>query len=142
MLDKQAIAQRIPHSGIMCLLAHVQHYDNDTIHCLATNHRCQYHPLRYQNRLSIISGIEYAGQAIALHRNLLANKPTPQRAYIASLKNVKLHQQYLDDIDDDLLIHATCLIHNPTGGLYQFSIKAATVTLLTGNSLVMLEKIS
>ena len=72
MLDRVAIAARIPHQGSMCLLDAVLAWDSGQIHCRASSHRQPDNPLRAAARLGAACGIEYAAQAMAVHGALLA----------------------------------------------------------------------
>jgi len=61
------IRELIPHAGKMCLLELVVDYDAESIRCETRTHLAADNPLRHQGRLSCISGIEYAAQAMAVH---------------------------------------------------------------------------
>ena len=89
MLDRVAIAARIPHQGSMCLLDAVLAWDSGQIHCRASSHRQPDNPLRAAARLGAACGIEYAAQAMAVHGALLAPAGAPPRpGYLASVRSV------------------------------------------------------
>ena len=79
MLDRAAIAARIPHQGSMCLLDAVLAWDSGQIHCRASSHRQPDNPLRAAARRGAACGIEYAAQAMAVHGALLAPAGAPPR---------------------------------------------------------------
>ena len=66
------IAARVPHQGRMCLLDSVLQASENGLLCAADSHRDPGNPLRQQGRLGTACGIEYAGQAMALHGAPLA----------------------------------------------------------------------
>ena len=83
MLDRTAIAARIPHQGDMCLLDTVRDWNASIIQCTASSHRRADNPLRNDAQLGIAAGIEYAAQAMALHGGLLAVRNNPE--HVASM---------------------------------------------------------
>ena len=124
----------------MCLLHTVAAWDTDFIRCYASSHRDIDNPLRVYQRLSSSCGIEYAAQAMAVHGALLApsNSTRPKVGYLVSIRSTQLYVARLDDIDDDLVIEATCLARNDNDVLYQFNISAQGQRLLEGRAAVVL----
>ena len=139
-MDNAWIAQRIPHQGSMCLLKNVHTWDQDKIVCVADSHRAQDNPLRSHNKLGIACGIEYAAQAMAVHGSLLAttNTERPKVGYLVSVRGVKMSVARLDDIEDDLVITATCQMASESNMLYQFRLSANDKVLLEGRAAVVL----
>jgi predicted hotdog family 3-hydroxylacyl-ACP dehydratase len=136
--DRSWIVAHIPHKGKMCLLDSVEQWDDGGIVCRANSHRAADNPLRIANSLSIISGIEYAAQAVAAHGALLAGgKSVPGIGYLTSVRDVSWQRQRLDDIADDLTIRAARFSGNEVTVLYRFSIEADGVELLRGRVSVM-----
>ena len=89
LIDKARIAALIPHRGAMCLLDRVEHWNADSIRCIARNHREATNPLRHDGTLSAVSAIEYAAQAMAVHGGLAAgNGEQPRTGYLVSLRDV------------------------------------------------------
>lgn len=122
-LDHGGIAQRIPHSGRMCLLHALQRWDAEQIHCSATSHRDLDNPLRSAGGLLAPCAIEYAAQAMALHGALVAPAgaaPTP--GYLASVRGVKLAVPRLDTVPGALQVHAQRLAGDARQILYQFRV--------------------
>ena len=140
-LDRDWIARHIPHQGSMCLLDRVEFWDENRIECRAVSHRAADHPLRAFDRLGAACGIEYAAQAMAVHGALLA-PPESARArvgYLVSVRGARLRVARLDDIADDLDVHADCVSRSENNILYQFSVSAAGRLLLDGRAAVVLD---
>ena len=139
MLDRAAIAARIPHQGSMCLLDAVLAWDSGQIHCRASSHRQPDNPLRAAARLGAACGIEYAAQAMAVHGALLAPAGAPPRpGYLASVRSVQLAVDRLDDLPQDLDIVAERLSGDEHNILYHFRVEHAGNLLLSGRAAVML----
>ena len=139
MLDRAAIAARIPHQGSMCLLDVVLAWDSGQIHCRASSHRQPDNPLRAAERLGAACGIEYAAQAMAVHGVLLAPEGAPPRpGYLASVRSVQLAVDRLDDLPQDLDIVAERLSGDEHNILYHFRVEHAGNLLLSGRAAVML----
>ena len=139
MLDRAAIAARIPHQGSMCLLDAVLAWDSGQIHCRASSHRQPDNPLRAAARLGAACGIEYAAQAMAVHGALLAPEGAPPRpGYLASVRSVQLAVDRLDDLPQDLDIVAERLSGDEHNILYHFRVEHAGNLLLSGRAAVML----
>lgn len=140
MLDRTAIAARIPHQGDMCLLDTVRDWNASIIQCTASSHRRADNPLRDAERLGIAAGIEYAAQAMALHGGLLADSSQPPRqGYLASVRSVNFHTLRLDDQPADLLVEAERLSGDANQVLYRFAVSAAGQLLLDGRAAVILD---
>lgn len=139
MLNRAAIAARIPHQGSMCLLDAVLAWDSGQIHCRASSHRQPDNPLRAAARLGAACGIEYAAQAMAVHGALLAPAGAPPRpGYLASVRSVQLAVDRLDDLPQDLDIVAERLSGDEHNILYHFRVEHAGDLLLSGRAAVML----
>lgn len=140
VLDAAQIAKLIPHHGSMCLLGSVLHYDAQSIRCSASSHRLLTNPLREQGVLHAVCGVEYAAQAMAVHGALLSgqsDKP-PRGGRLASVRTVELSVSRLDDIDTELEVCATQLMGDENSMVYEFTVTAATQTLLIGKATVVL----
>lgn len=125
-LDRAGIAQRIPHSGSMCLLERLERWDADTIHCSTTSHTHADNPLRTAGGLLAPNAIEYAAQAMALHGGLLASAgSTPSAGFLASTRNVRMAVTRLDDLDGALQVHARRLSGDTNQVLYEFALQDA-----------------
>lgn len=139
MLDRAAIAARIPHQGDMCLLAAVVDWSRDLISCRAVSHADPANPLRSEGRLGAAIGIEYAAQAMALHGSLLARDDGPRQGYLTSVRGVELHVARLDDRPGHLDVRAERLSGDAGHILYQFSVDHDGHCLLAGRAAVVLD---
>ena len=138
-LDRTWIESRIPHRYKMCLLDTVETWDAAHVVCRATSHRDADNPLRAHGRLGISCGIEYAAQAMAIHGALAVNGDEhPSIGYLASVRNVVLNAHRLDDIAPDLEIEAIRRAGNQGSILYDFSVRAGQLELLSGRAAVVL----
>ena len=70
MLTRRQIMELIPHQGTMCLLDSVLACSAEGITCAACSHLSPDNPLRRDDRLGAVCGIEYGLQAAALHAEL------------------------------------------------------------------------
>lgn len=124
----------------MCLLDCVERWNEQQILCRAISHRNPDNPLRANDRLNTVCGIEYAAQAMAVHGALLAPKDTTiaRAGYLVSVRGTQIHVPRLDDIAADLQIEATCITRSENNILYQFSVSAAGQLLLDGRAAVVL----
>jgi predicted hotdog family 3-hydroxylacyl-ACP dehydratase len=141
MLDHDQIARRIPHSGRMCLLNEIVNWDAQLIHARAVSHRQLDNPLRNRDGLGIAAGIEYAGQAMAVHGSL-SSDGLPHAGRLASARGVKCHVRWLDRVDDDLDILARKLSGDDAAMVYHFEISAGARLLISGRVSVALSPIA
>ena len=140
MIARVDIARLIPHSGTMCLLDHVEHWDVETIRCVATSHRAGDNPLAERGVLPALAGIEYAAQAMATHGALTAaRKGRPRAGYLASLRDVRCTVRRLDELPGDLAITARQLIGGGAQVIYDFSVSHDDRDVLTGRAAVVLD---
>lgn len=122
-LDKDWIAQRIPHAGSMCLLDEVLEWSADRILCRSGTHRGGDNPLRAHGRLGAVCAVEYAAQAMAVHGALAGAADAKARpGYLASVRGLVLRVSRIDDIDEDLLVAAARLAGDASGVTYEFNV--------------------
>jgi predicted hotdog family 3-hydroxylacyl-ACP dehydratase len=143
MLDRAAIAARIPHAGRMCLLDRVLDWNEAGIRCAAMSHRDVDNPLREPAGLPVWAGIEYAAQAAAVHGALVRPHAAPRAGLLGALRNVHATCQWLDRIDGELIIAATLLHSDSAGAIYGFAAhardqRAVDTLLLNGQFTLML----
>jgi predicted hotdog family 3-hydroxylacyl-ACP dehydratase len=140
-LDHAGIAQLIPHAGRMCLLARVDAWDAQRIHCTATGHTAPDHPLRSASGLLASAAIEYAAQAAAVHGGLQARAAgraaTP--GFLASARGVRLHRLRLDDLRGELDIDVEHLAGDQHQRLYAFTLRHAGAAVADGRLAVVLD---
>jgi len=137
-LDHAAIRGLVPHAGAMCLLHEVLQADADSIRARAVSHRDPANPLREGGVLPALCGVEYAAQAMAVHGSI-QNKNKIRSGMLAAVRDVELAVQRLDDIAEDLVIEAHCLLNESGRFLYRFEVKANNRTLLQGRATVVTE---
>jgi len=137
--DHAWIAGHIPHQGSMCLLHHVEAWDEQSISCRANSHRDADNPLRAHGQLGAACGIEYAAQAMAVHGALLATEEStaPCAGFLVSVRGTELHVARLDDIAAELEVKAFCITRDENNILYEFSISAAGTILIEGRAAVI-----
>jgi len=140
MLPKTDWAQLIPHAGTMCLLDAVLVWNEKTIHAISAGHARPDNPLRGEHGLHAVHLAEYGAQAMAVHGALLARadgveKVRPGR--LVSLREVQLHEEYVDDLDGRLDVHAECLYADDSGAQYAFRVEHHGHLLATGRAAVI-----
>ena len=142
-LDRQWIANHIPHQGTMCLLDEVLTWNTSRVQCRSSSHRDTANPLRAYDRLAAVCGIEYAAQAMAVHGALIASRITasPKNeaivGYLASVRNVVLYVNRLDDIEADLVATAERVTGDERSVLYDFSVSGNERILLAGRATIV-----
>lgn len=140
LVTKARIAELIPHDGAMCLLDGVLQWDAAGIRCVSRSHRDARNPLRRAGRLSAVSGIEYAAQAMAVHGALAAlGGARPRAGYLASLRGVVCRVDRLDDLEGDLIVEAEHLAGDDARVTYQFSVRVDDAEVLSGRATVVLD---
>ena len=139
-LDRAGIAERIPHSGSMCLLERLERWDAESIRCSTRTHLQPDNPLRTAGGLLAPTAIEYAAQAMALHGGLLAAEgSTPSAGFLASARNVRFSVARLDDIAGALQVQARRLSGDTNQILYEFAVNdSAGRVLAEGRAVVVL----
>jgi predicted hotdog family 3-hydroxylacyl-ACP dehydratase len=139
MLGRDAIAALIPHQGGMCLLDRVIEWDKDRIVLATATHRSPSNPLRLDGRLRAIHLCEYGAQAMAVHGGLSAQADgrVAQPGFLVSLRDVKLHIDFIDQFEGDLRVSAQRLLETSASWQYSFAIEHADGTLATGRAAVV-----
>jgi len=123
----------------MCLLDTVDAWDASRIICSSERHRASDNPLKNRDRLSTIHGIEFAAQAMAVHRGLIAGSaPAPQVGLLLSVRDCHFLVPRLDDINERLSIRASVVGASGDTQTYRFEIVASERRLLEGRASVML----
>ena len=141
--DRAWIADRMPHAGTMCLLDRVIDGDDARIVCAAGSHRDPGNPLRAHGRLSAVHAIEYAAQAMALHRAFADAAPAaPARGMLTSVRGVTCHVERLDDVDGELTIAATRVSGNESVVVYAFDVRSDGRLLADGRASAVLDAAS
>lgn len=141
-LSKDALNELLPHAGAMRLIDGVESWDGTTIRCLARSHRDPANPLRHDERLDTVAGLEYAAQAIGVHVGLLAGKSSPDGSvgYVGGLRDVVFDMDRLDDCPAELIIDATRLFADDRRFLYRFAVSSEGRNVMSGRVSIFLEQ--
>jgi predicted hotdog family 3-hydroxylacyl-ACP dehydratase len=141
IISKADLRRLIPHQGRMCLLDTVEQWDQISITCRTASHRDASNPLRRDNHLEAICGLEYAAQAMGVHVGLLEQGRKPHNAvgYLGAVRNLTLRASRLDNVKEDLTIHATRLAGQRDGFIYTFRVSAGEQELLDGRASIFLK---
>jgi predicted hotdog family 3-hydroxylacyl-ACP dehydratase len=141
IMTKADLCRLIPHGGAMCLLDAVEQWDKISIICKTASHRDARNPLRRDDQLEAVCGLEYAAQAMAVHVGLLEQdrKQKIVVGYLGAVKNLMLRASRLDDVQGDLTIQATRLLGEAGGFIYTFRIFAGAAELLDGRASIFLK---
>ena len=138
-IGRDWIVRHIPHGGAMCLIDSVAAWDANRIQCLTRTHAHADNPLRAQNRLGALCGVEYAAQAAAIHGAILSarvgQRTDPARimqGFLVALRDVESHVERLDKLPQELEIVATRIAALPGGASYTYVICHASDTVQTG----------
>jgi predicted hotdog family 3-hydroxylacyl-ACP dehydratase len=138
--DRAWIAGHVPHGGAMCLLDEVIAWSDEAISCIATSHLDPDNPLRSNGRLAAVCGAEYAAQAMAVHSAVLgATKSRPRVGFLASLRNVEMHVERLDTLEEPLTVEAERIGGAANDVLYGFALRCGDQPVMTGRAAVILD---
>ena len=131
------VATLVPQQGAMCLLDEILSFDERVVVCRTASHRSEANPLRCDGRLSVLAGIEYGAQAMAVHGALRAHG-TVQGGVLAGTRAVRCHARFLDDEPGPLTVRAERLVADGNRLLYAFVIEGANAELIRGRIAVVL----
>ena len=140
-IGKADLCRLIPHGGAMCLLDAVEQWDETSIICKTASHRDATNPLRRDDQLEAVCGLEYAAQAMAVHVGLL-QQGTERRialGYLGAVKNLTLRAGRLDDVKEDLTVQATRLVGEGGSFIYAFRILLERQELLDGRASIFVK---
>jgi len=127
----------------MCLLDAVVDWDTSHIVCQSERHRASDNPLKNGERLSSIHGIEFAAQAMAAHRGVLASSGSaPKVGLLLSVRDCRFFVSRLDNIAQSLSIKASVIGSSGNTQTYHFEIVAGERRLLEGRASVMLQRVT
>jgi predicted hotdog family 3-hydroxylacyl-ACP dehydratase len=140
-VDKATLCRLIPHQGTMCLLDRVERWDSASILCTTSSHRDEENPLRRDNRLEAICGLEYAAQAMAVHVGLMEQRNERRLAvgYLGAVKHLMLRATRLDIVNGTLTVQATRLVGEMSSFIYAFRMSAGIQALLEGRASIFLK---
>ena len=140
-ISKAVLCRLIPHQGAMCLLDTVEQWDDTSIMCTTASHRDATNPLRRDNQLEAICGLEYAAQAMAVHVGLLEQRKDRRLTvgYLGAIKHLWLRVTRLDDVKEDLTVQATRLVGEVGSFIYAFRVSVERQELLVGRASIFLK---
>jgi len=139
MLGRDAIAALIPHQGAMCLLDRVIEWDKDRVVLATSTHRAADNPLRVDGRLRAVHLCEYGAQAMAVHGGLSAQADgkTARPGFLVSLRDVKLHVDFIDALDGELLVSAQRLLESAGSWQYAFEVTHQGEAIAAGRAAII-----
>ncbi|MBK1723364.1 3-hydroxylacyl-ACP dehydratase [Thiocystis violacea] len=135
-LDRDWILARIPHQGVMCLNDAVESWDRDSLTCTAWSHRSVENPLRLEDRLSALMGIEYAAQAVAIHGALQGSGAAP--GMLGSVRGLTCDCDRLDSVAGPLQVRVHRLGGDASALLYDFELHGDGRRLMSGRLTIVL----
>jgi predicted hotdog family 3-hydroxylacyl-ACP dehydratase len=130
----------VPHGGDMRLLSRIVRADDTEIVCATTSHCSPTNPLRRAGQLAALHLAEYGAQAMAIHGGLKNDGASSRGGMLAAIRDLVLLVDRLDDIPDELTIHAVRLVANAHGRIYAFTAHAAGRELGRGRASVIFGK--
>jgi len=137
-----SIETLLPHAGRMRLIDRVVSYDEQSIVCESNSHRTPDHPLAEAGVLSIICGLEYGAQAMAIHGALLADSGSPgahrRHGFLVAASDLQWSVARLDQCEAPLVIKAVSEFRSDNQVSYRFEISASKTTVLGGRASVLL----
>jgi len=133
-VDRDLIAELIPHQGAMSLLDRVDSWNATGIVAVSASHRAAQHPLRSTGRLHAVHLCEYGAQAAAIHGGLIARAAgrVAEPGYLVSLRDVALACQRIDELGGELWVSAELLLQDQGSWQYRFAASHAGRTLASG----------
>jgi predicted hotdog family 3-hydroxylacyl-ACP dehydratase len=138
MAAGEHIAAFIPHTGTMCLLERIEHWDDSSVTVATTTHRNPTHPLASPSGLRAIHLCEYGAQAMALHGGLAAHArgEHARPGLLVSLRDVTLGCDFVQDLEGELLVEARRLHDSGTVWQYEFRVTHDARLLAQGRATV------
>lgn len=137
MIPALPIERMLPHTGAMVLVDEIVYADPMRIECVTSSHRSAGFPLAMDGRISSLCGIELAAQAMALHATAADPQHRPVAGRLASVSDVEVLHERLDDQPGPLRIEAALEAAIGRGSAYRFSVAAGGKVLIRGRALVV-----
>ena len=140
-LSKLELSEYLPHGDAMCLLSSVEHWEGSSIICVTSTHREPGNPLRRHGALDMLSGLEYAAQAMGVHVGLTQNisEHNASVGYLGAIRDIQVCRTTFHEIAEDLRIEAKLLLEQHLSFIYTFSIKAGEEVLLQGRASIFIQ---
>ena len=139
MIKHEELCSLIPHSFDMCLLDHVESWNNDNIICYSKSHLLKINPLRREKTLSSVHLLEYAAQAMAVHGGLHAREQDLEmtEGYLAALRDIKINLCNIDEIKTELRVEANKILSQGGNMIYSFTVSTTETELVSGRATVV-----
>jgi len=118
----------------MILLDRVLEWNGPVVTCETEAHLRLDNPLRRDNVLTIVTGVEIAAQAMAIHGCLAAGDDTPRQGRLGSLREVWLGVSRLDTVPGPIIVTVQRLSGGGEASIYTFRLTAAARLLLSGRA--------
>jgi predicted hotdog family 3-hydroxylacyl-ACP dehydratase len=125
LIDPEKIQALLPHGPRMQLLDEVIRFDAETLVARTNRHHDFKNPLRRScGMLPVSSGIEFAGQATALHGALIdqSERSSPRQGFLVMARDVYWRVERLDDLGSELEINVRLISRNEQSAMYQFDL--------------------
>jgi predicted hotdog family 3-hydroxylacyl-ACP dehydratase len=119
----------------MVMLDRVLDWNSESISCSTESHLRLDNPLRRDDILPAVAGIEIAGQAMAIHGSLTSDS-LKRLGLLGSLRDVRLNRDRLDTCSAPLSVDAKLLSRGGGGRIYSFRIGASGEVYLEGRASV------
>lgn len=123
LVGPEKIKSLLPHGPSMQLLDQVIRFGPEELVAITNQHRDVNHPLRRScGTLPVSIGIEFAGQASAIHGALLEGDEStkPRQGFLVMARDVSWRIARLDDLSTELEIRVQLLSRNDQSAMYQF----------------------
>lgn len=142
-LTGQELAVFLPHGGEMRLIDCVEWWDDTAIRCRTRSHHNPSNPLRKAARLEVVTGLEYAAQAMGIHVGLRDQVRSKNSliGYVGGLRDVVFGISRLDECRSELIIDATRLLEDKQSFMYQFIISSEDKSVMTGRASIFLKHV-
>jgi len=139
-VTRDVLCSLIPHAGRMCLLDGVVSWDEQAVECVSRTHLDPENPLRSGGQLSVVNGLEYGAQAMAVHGGLLARAKGHRAAagYLVAIRDARFGPvQSLDAVRETLRVRAQRLGGEEGDLLYRFEVVGGTQVIVKARATVM-----
>ncbi len=123
----------------MCLLDGVLDWDAEHIRCSAVSHQDPANPLRNEQCLPTVAGLEYGAQGMAVHGALVSGGGPARAGYLAALRDVRLTDLTLDCFQEPLEILAERVMADARSATYAMRLECEGTFILSARATVIRE---
>jgi predicted hotdog family 3-hydroxylacyl-ACP dehydratase len=90
----------------------------------------------------MISGLEYAAQAMAVHVGLTTDisEHNSSLGYLGAVRDLQICSRTFQQFSEDLTIHSSLLLGQRMSFIYTFSMKANETILLQGRASIFIQE--